>query len=410
MLRAIACVTAGIVLFTGAGAYALYSELMGNISKDYAVDDFRTTTPAPSAAPSETETTPPDPHAGQAYNVLLMGTDWRGGDNADGTDIEGARADTTILVHIPADRSRVEAVSIPRDTLVDIPPCPLNADGSEMSWEQDWEDQTMFNSAFMTGAHDGDVALGAICTLLTVENMTGLTIDDYAVVDFAGFRRMVDSIGGVPMCVPERLYSKEAVLDLQPGFQTLDGQQALGYARMRKGRDDGADWSRINHQQELLAAMIRQVMSKNLVTDSLQLVQFLDAVTDSLTMSQGLSSPLQLAQLVNTVAPVGAEGVTFVTMPFEQYAKNENRVVPVEATELLWERLRNDVPINSAQPTDAGTDAGATPSEGTTNPSQAASEEPSDEPADGATGDVAEPSPSPSDPWEVKTGLTETVC
>lgn len=97
-------------------------------------------------------------------------------------------------------------------------------------------------------------------------------------------------------------------------------------------------------------------------------------------------------------------------MPFEQYAKNENRVVPVEATELLWERLRNDVPINSAQPTDAGTDAGATPSEGTTNPSQAASEEPSDEPADGATGDVAEPSPSPSDPWEVKTGLTETVC
>ncbi|WP_454295676.1 LCP family protein [Salana multivorans] len=409
MLRAIACVTAGIVLFTGAGAYALYSELMGNISKDYAVDDFRTTTPAPSAAPSETEAEagPADPHAGQAYNVLLMGSDTREGENDDGTGMEGARADTTILVHIPADRSRVEAVSIPRDTLVDIPACPLNADGSKMSYEQELE---MFNGAFSTGGVNGDVGLGALCTLLTVENMTGLTIDDYAVVDFAGFKRMVDSIGGVPICVPEALDSPETGVYLEPGFQVLDGHQALGYARDRKNRDDGSDWARIGHQQELLAAMVRHVMSKNLVTNSLQLVQFLDAVTDSLTMSQGLSSPIQLAGLATAIAPVGAEGVTFVTMPFEEYSQNRNRVVPAESADLLWERLRNDVPINSAQPTDAGTDAGATSSEGTTDASQAASEEPSDEPTDGATGDVAEPSPSPSDPWEVKTGLTEPAC
>lgn len=399
VLRAIACVTAAVVLFTGAGAVALYGELMGNVSKDYAVDDFRTATPTPS--PSASETTPPDPHAGQPYNILLMGTDSRDGDNFDGTDITGARADTTILVHIPADRSRIEAISIPRDTLVDIPSCPMSADGSRSSYEQYWEEQTMFNAAFATGAWEGDVGLGALCTLLTVENMTGLTIDDYAVVDFSGFKRMVDAIGGVPMCVPERLYSEEAVIDLQPGFQTLDGTQALGYARLRKGRGDGSDWNRIDHQQELLAAIVRQVMSKNLVTNSYQLIQFLDAVTSSLTVSQGLSNPLQLTGLASAIAPVGAAGVTFVTMPFEQYSENENRVVQTDVTQLMWERLRNDVPINSATP-DPG-DAGATtPAPGASTPAQPAT------PADPTTD--ATPEPAPSDPWDIKTGLTEPAC
>lgn len=403
VLRAIACVTAAVVLFTGAGAFALYGELMGNVSKDYAVDDFRTSAPTPSASPSETESAPPDPHAGEAYNILLMGTDSRDGDNYDGTDITGARADTTILVHIPADRSRVEAISIPRDTLVDIPSCPMSADGSRTSYEQSWEEQTMFNAAFATGAWEGDVGLGALCTLLTVENMTGLTIDDYAVVDFSGFKRMVDAIGGVPMCVPERLYSEEAVIDLQPGFQTLDGTQALGYARLRKGRGDGSDWNRIDHQQELLAAIVRQVMSKNLVTNSYQLIQFLDAVTSSLTVSQGLSNPLQLTGLATAIAPVGAEGVTFVTMPFEEYSENVNRVVQTDVTELMWERLRNDIPINSATPApdDAGATAPGATSPGTTAPDPA--------PAD-PTSDTATPEPAPSDPWDVKTGLTEPAC
>ncbi|ROR95764.1 LytR family transcriptional attenuator [Salana multivorans] len=410
VLRAIACVVAGALLFAGTGAYALYSELMGNISSDYSVDDFRTTTPTPT--PSDTDTpdpTPTDPRAGQEINILLMGTDTRAGENADGTDIEGARADTTILLHIPADRSRVEAVSIPRDLLTDIPSCPMNADGSKTSYEQDME---MFNAAFMTGAWEGDLGLGALCTLLTVEKMTGLTIDDYAVVDFSGFKRVVDTIGGVPMCITEPLKNADAVIDLQPGYQTLNGEQALGFARMRKGRDDGSDIKRIGHQQELLAAIVRQVLSKNLVTDSFQLVQFLDAVTSSLTTSQGLSNPMQLAGLANVLAPIGAEGVTFVTMPTEEYSQNKNRLVASAEAEVLWDRLRNGIPVNSAYEPPASTGAtAATATDGTTSAAPdgtaPAEDATADETADTST---TEPTETPTDPWDLKTGLTEPAC
>lgn len=407
-LRIVACAVAGAVLFVGTGAAALYHELSGNISSDYSIGDFRSPQPTvddtattPDASPSPT---PSDPRAGEDYNVLLIGSDTRDGDNFDGTDIEGARADTTILVHIPADRSRVEAVSIPRDLLTEIPPCTVDEAGT-MSYEQS---NTMFNAAFSTGSQNGDVGLGAICTALTVERLTGVEVDDFAVVDFAGFRRMVNTIGGVPMCIPERLYNADAAIDLQPGFQTLDGDQALGFARMRKGRDDGSDINRIGHQQELLAAIVRHVESKNLVTDSLQLIQFLDALTSSLTTSSGLNSPFQLAGLAMAVAPIGAQGVTFVTMPID-YAGN--RVVSNDLSELMWERLRNDVPLNSAQ---EAADDGEAPAGGEDADTGApvdpgTATDPATEPDEG-TDDGADATPEPTDPWEIKTGATEVTC
>lgn len=414
-MRTVACVLVGALTFVGTGAWALYHELTSNISSDYSLDDFR---PTPTATPEPAETTdapPVDPRAGQDLNIVLIGSDSRGGENAAFGDEEGARSDTTILLHIPADRSRVEAISIPRDLLVDIPACQATADGAMSSPKT----QAMFNAAFSLGSDGGDVGLGAICTSLTIEQLTGLHIDDYVVVDFVGFERMVDSIGGIPMCIPEPIDDRWADLVLDAGQQTLNGHDALGLARARKTLGDGSDISRIGRQQELLASLVRTVLAKDLVTDSYSLIQFLDAVTSSLTTSKGLGNPIQLAGLAMAVAPVGAGGVTFVTMPFD-YAGN--RVVANAQSEELWQRLRNDEPVNSAAAQTDGADA-TTAAAGTGDAGAGATAGDGDATldgvGDGATGagagdqgtdGGAEPTDAPTDPWTVVTGTDGPVC
>ncbi|PFG20367.1 LCP family protein [Serinibacter salmoneus] len=401
-LRALATALVAVLAFSGTAVAAMYYTLTHNISSNYALEDFRPTPEVEEAVATEGEN-PTDPMAGQDWNILLIGSDSRDGENGDvsgdGDLFEGARADTTILLHLPADRSRAEAVSIPRDLLTAVPSCVTDSDGST-SWAQD---SAMFNSAFATGGINGDVGLGAICTALTVEEMSGLTIDDYAVVDFAGFERMVDTIGGVPMCFPEALHDDLAGLDIAAGEQTLDGVQALALARARKSLGDGSDIQRIDRQQELLAAMVRQVLSLNLVTDSYALIQFLDAVTSSLTTSQGLGNPISLAGLALELAPIGAEGVAFVTLPFDPAGA---RVVANAQSEELWERLRNDEPLNSAsaQPEET-TSSDSTPS---SSPSAAPQEDTSE---DSEPSEDGESTPDEvSDPWEVLSGDEGATC
>src|SRR5699024_9707249 len=102
---------------------------------------------------------------------------------------------------------------------------------------------------------------GAACAIRTVEAMTDLYIDDWAVIDMNGFQTMVDAIGGVEMCIEEDIDNRWAKLELEAGCQTLDGEQALGFARLRKGIGDGSDIGRIERQQELMGNMASQTLS-----------------------------------------------------------------------------------------------------------------------------------------------------
>ncbi|PWD52103.1 transcriptional regulator [Serinibacter arcticus] len=403
----------GALTFVGGGAFAVYRNFTGNVGGGLNVAEMREDAPVDPEEPVETTEAPADPNAGQALNVLMIGSDSRGGENLaiGGGEEDGARSDTTLLAHIPADRSRIDVVSIPRDLLTDIPACPVDqADPDRTSSSRS---NAMFNSAFSTGAQDGDVHLGAYCTLLTVEKLTGLQVDEYAVVDFVGFERMVDTIGGVPMCIPEPIVSKEADLDLAAGEQVLNGQQALGLARARKiAGSDGSDIQRIDRQQELLAAVMRQVLSQNLVTDLPKLIGFLDAVTDSLSVSQNLGNPMHLAGLATSLSSVGAGGITFVTMPFN-YAGN--RVVENDLTGQLWERLQQDLPITSEAPAPEAADPAApdpaAPDPATDAPDPAAGTEtdPSAEPGVETTA-PATPTEQPTDPWNVVSGTDAAVC
>src|SRR5699024_7922614 len=149
----------------------------------------------------DSEPAPLDPASGEPINLLVLGSDTRAGEVNDeyGTTPEsGQRSDTTMLTHISADRERVEVVSIPRDMLVTIPSCRM-ADGS---WTEP-RPETMFNRAFSQGADGGDLGTAAACTIRTLEEMSDVYVDDFVVVDFAGFINVVDALGGVPMCIPE---------------------------------------------------------------------------------------------------------------------------------------------------------------------------------------------------------------
>lgn len=405
MLRLVATVLVGALTFVGGGAFAVYTNFASNVGGGLDIDALRSDAPQDpeqTAAPEDEKAA--DPRAGQALNILLIGSDSRDGDENQaigGGNETGARSDTTLLMHIPADRSRVEAVSIPRDLLTDIPACPRTADDLEDTYAS--QRNAMFNGAFSNGSSQGDVHMGAYCTLLTVESLTGLTVDEYAVVDFSGFQRMVDAIGGVPMCIPEPIVDPRSDLDLAAGQQTLNGQQALGLARARKiAGSDGSDIQRIDRQQELLAAVARQVLSKNLVTDLPALLSFFDAVTDSLSVSTGLASPMNLAGLATSLGSVGASGITFVTMPFD-YAGA--RVVENDLTEQLWDRLRTDAPIVTPEPpivADPATEAPPAGEETTDPTTDPAVETPAPE-------ETPVETPAP-DPWTVVTGTDQAVC
>ena len=333
-------------------------------------------------------TKPPDSYEGRAVNLLILGTDSRAGNNnVDGSqgseDVASARSDTALVMHISADRKRVDAVSIPRDTLVDIPECKT-LDGEKTESSED----TPFNSAFAKGAGDSDdkkaVASGATCTWKTVETLTHVRIDDFVVVDFAGLSKVVDSLGGVHVQVDEAIDDTEYTgFKLDEGCQKLDGQNALQYARVRHGVSDGSDLSRIARQQNLMRAMASKALSSNLLTQS----GFLTSTLETLTTSEHIGQIGNLSGLAYSIQGVGVDKINFVTMP-NQPADNPNQVVPAEGAKKVWKALEDDKPIPSDTSAPASSDSSAT--------ADGSASENTDESSESSESSQATPTPAPA--------------
>lgn len=169
----------------------------------------------------------PDADASKGENVLVIGSDARtGGNEALGGGDKGdiGRSDTAFLLHVYADHRNAVAVSVPRDTLVTIPPCKL-PDGS---WTRTRPD-TMFNAAYSTG----ETARGnPACTQNTVEKLTGLRVDHTVVVDFKGFAALTDVVGGVEVCLPQPIHQR----DLNPHRTTPASSCSRAANRRSPGR------------------------------------------------------------------------------------------------------------------------------------------------------------------------------
>ncbi|MEV0007360.1 LCP family protein [Streptomyces sp. NPDC047973] len=321
-----------LVLVAAGVGWWLYRKLDGNITTD--------TSAAAELKAYEKER--PRPIARDAQNILLIGSDTRSGDNsAYGRDDGGSqRSDTTILLHLAADRHSATAVSIPRDLMSQIPSCHT-ADGRTTKAQF-----AQFNWAFELG--------GTACTIRTVEKMTGIRVDHHMVIDFSGFKDMVDAVDGVEVCLKEPVDDKDAHLKLPAGRQELDGEQALGYVRARKSIGDGSDTERMDRQQKFLGALVNKMQSNGVLLNPTRLYPVLDAATKSLTTDPGLDSLRDLYDLVRGMRNVPTEKVQFLTVPRTSYRADPNRDELVQPdAERLFTQLREDEPV-AVVPADTG--------------------------------------------------------
>ena len=328
------------VLLTVGSAFATaWHDLQTNINQQ-SIDHLLGTD-----RPTQKPIDPEDPNAGRALNILVLGSDVREG--AEAEEVTGMRADTTMIFHISADRSRVDVLSIPRDTLVDIPSCTvMNSDDPNDTYETGRMNNEMFNAAFMYGGMKGQVGSAAACTWRTVEAMTNIRLDGFVVVDFTSFTGLVDSLDGVPMYFEEDMVDELSGLNIPAGCRLVHGDQALALARARYSLGDGSDISRIGRQQELVTAMIRSIFDMNLLTDIPQLYKVLDVATASITTSEGFGNITNLVGLATSLKYINLDNILFVTMP---WVYEGARVRPTAVADTLWYAVANDLPFDTVE-------------------------------------------------------------
>ncbi|MFC0864183.1 LCP family protein [Sphaerimonospora cavernae] len=193
-----------------------------------------------------------------AQNWLVIGADRR--------PDEGGfqRSDCIMIAHIPADRKRVYLISIPRDSYVAIP----------------GHGKDKINSAYAYG--------GPRLLITTVEKLTGVRIDHFAALDFAGFVAMTKALGGVTVYISKDSYDSANKVTWRQGETLLEGEQALLFVRQRFGLP-GGDFDRIKRQQAFLRAMMQKALSKGMLTDPFALDEFLQALTKSVTVDSSVT-------------------------------------------------------------------------------------------------------------------------
>ncbi len=322
VLTAIGVMLAMLLVAGSVAAFLTYYKLDRNISSNDVTKLLGTNRPK---AITEGKRSP--------ENILLIGSDTRAGTNQNyGKSVQGARSDTTILLHLAADRKSATAVSIPRDTVVDIPTCDKE-DGSVIPGSR-----ARINDAFSRG--------GPACTIRTIESLSGVFIGHYVVIDFTGFKQMVNALGGVEICLPKRVDDQKSRLHLDAGRQLVRGKDALAYVRTRHALGDGSDLGRIDRQQAFLSSMIARVRSTGILRAD-RLVRFLDAATKSITTDPGLASLNDLRKLAQTMQGVKNNEVTFLTIPnkADPAAPQATVVQKQPAADAVWSSLRFDTPL-----------------------------------------------------------------
>jgi LCP family protein required for cell wall assembly len=281
-------------------------------------------------------------------NYLLIGSDARAGNPA-----AGERSDTIIILHVPVTMDRAYLISIPRDLRVEIPPFP--ATGFRGAHEK-------INGAFEYGkGGEGGVQLLSA----TLNKLVGITFDGAAVIDFGGFSRVVNLLGGVTMCVDERTESHHLGHDkngnflapwtgpdgeyrnyestpevYEPGCRRFDGWQALDYSRQRKSIPDG-DFGRQRHQQQLLKAMFDEARRKGVVTNPRKLDSLIRAVGQSLTVDTNGVSLADLVYALRDIKPADLVGIKLPSQP--QDIGGISYVLALEEqTTVLYDAIRTD--------------------------------------------------------------------
>ncbi|MGO9523133.1 LCP family protein [Mycobacterium sp.] len=303
-----------------------------------------------------------DPHSGDIRDpggqygdedFLIVGVDSRAGENADmgagsTDDADGERSDTVMLVNIPANRKRVVAVSFPRDLAI----TPIQCE----AWDPDtgkygpvydkkkgtWGPrmvytETKLNSSFSFG--------GPKCLVKEVQKLSGLSINRFIAVDFAGFAKMVDALGGVEVCSKTPLHDYELGTVLEhAGRQVLDGPTALNYVRARQvTTETNGDYGRIKRQQLFLSSLLRSLISEDTLMDLTKLNNVVNMfISDTYVDNVKTRDLVQLGQSLQGMA---AGHMTFVTVPTGITDHNGDEPPRMDDMRALFDAIINDDPL-----------------------------------------------------------------
>ncbi|MFE6715826.1 LCP family protein [Streptomyces sp. NPDC057695] len=282
-----------VLVAGGTGAYLLYNKLDGNID---VVD--------PVGAESKGF------RKGEPFNVLIIGTDKRTGEGNSGygdTDSPG-HADTTILFHVSKDRTNATALSIPRDLMTTIPECQSRQpDGKILTIPG--QQKARFNVSLGQDGRDPG------CTMRTVKELTGLTVDHFMMVDFNAVKELTSAVGGVKVCVEKAVDDPKSHLRLPAGESVIEGEKALAFVRTRSSFGNKSDLDRIKVQQQFLGSMIRQMKSNETLTSPTKLYDLAQAATDALTVDKGIGSLGKLQDLAKELSSIDTKNIAFATLP-----------------------------------------------------------------------------------------------
>jgi len=313
----------------GAGVSVVMGQLQGNIT---ALDVSENLGPVDTAEPlmvvnEETGTYEP-------LTVVLMGSDTREGKGNGGFgSVEkfggSERSDTTIVMHISGDRKSAIGVSIPRDTIITLPSCKKK--GKKVGGYE-----ARFNQAIEVG--------GPGCTVKAIEEMSGLDINNFMLVDFGGFKRIVDAVGGVEICVSQAVDDPLSGLKLDKGKHVVQGEEALAFVRARKTLGDGSDTSRIRRQQAFISSLMRKVLSSGTLLNPASLLGVLDAATKSLTADPQMADINNLKDLALSLKDLKPADVTFTTLPWTPNGDNATVSINTKKAKPIWDAMANDTP------------------------------------------------------------------
>jgi LCP family protein required for cell wall assembly len=265
-------------------------------------------------------------------NILVAGLDERAGLTRQqqarlhvGQNSGETNTDTLMLVHVPADHRYVRVVSLPRDSWVNIPGHGMNK----------------INAALGLG--------GPQLMVQTVEQATGLTINDYVEVNFLGFVKVIDALGGVNICLPYAVDDPDSGLDISAGMHHVDGITALEFARDRHSFPT-SDLARIQDQQQLISSAFTEAASSGVLANPVRLESFLSATSAAIRVDQGFN----VVSLADELRGLSPGDVTFTTVPLA----NTSYVTPSGEEAVLWDTsaataLFNDLKTDQPPPAQA---------------------------------------------------------
>ncbi|MCX3063375.1 LCP family protein, partial [Streptomyces beihaiensis] len=284
----------------------------------------------------------------KAFNILIIGTDKRTGKGNEGYGDKGSvgHADTNVLLHVSKDRTNATALSIPRDLIVNVPDCQVKEKDGTLRTIPGTDDVRFNTSLGQEGRDPG-------CTMKTVKEVTGITVDHFMMADFNAVKQLSTAVGGVQVCVAHAVDDPKSHLKLPKGKSIVKGEQALAFVRTRHSFGNHGDLDRIKVQQQFLGSLARKMSSSDTLTSPTKLTSLAETATKALTVDKGIGSLNKLKDIALELKKVPPKNLSFTTVPVLDNPADgkihKTVIVNPTAAPPIFDAIKNDVSLTQTK-------------------------------------------------------------